>query len=97
MLLKTMDPGLKIAGVTDLRKPHPNPLPGRVRVRTGVVSRRGLPPPSCLSAFIRHLCFCFFFGFKYCGPLIEAFRGDEKKVIEPFRNDGQGDGGGVQG
>ncbi len=26
--------------------------------------------------------------FKYCGPLIEAFRGDEQGMIEPFRNDG---------
>jgi len=30
------------------------------------------------------------------GPLIEAFRGDGRRVIEPLRNDGQGDGGGVQ-
>ena len=63
---------------------------------------KGVPPPystflSCLKSLIRHPSFCFFFGLKYCGPLIEAFRGDEKKVIEPFRNDGQGDGGGVQG
>ena len=25
--------------------------------------------------------------FKYCGPLIEPFRGDEKGAIEAFRND----------
>ena len=58
MLLNTVDPGLKIAGVTKRWESR-----------------------------------CF----QYCRPLIEPFRGDEKKVIEPFRNDGQGDGGGVQG
>ncbi len=25
--------------------------------------------------------------FKYCGPLIETFRGDEKGAIEAFRSD----------
>jgi len=25
--------------------------------------------------------------FKYCGPLIEPFRGDEQKVLETFRID----------
>ena len=59
--------------------------------------RGDIPFSSCLKSLIRHPSFCFFFGLKDCGPLIEAFRGDEKKVIEPFRNDGQGDGGGVQG
>jgi len=35
--------------------------------------------------------FAFFFGLKYCGPLIEPFRGDDKRMIEAFRNDGYGD------
>ncbi len=29
--------------------------------------------------------------FRYCGPLIEPFRGDDKRMIEAFRNDGYGD------
>ena len=63
---------------------------------------KGAPPPystflSCLKSLIRHPSFCFFFGLKDCRPLIEPFRGDEKKGIEPLRSDGQGDGGGVQG
>jgi len=29
--------------------------------------------------------------FKYCGPLIGAFRGDDTGTIEAFRNDGHGD------
>jgi len=51
------------------------------------------PPPSFPKSFIGNP-----HAFKYCGPLIETFRGDglgvieafrgnDKRMIEPFRND----------
>ncbi len=64
---------------------------------------KGAPPPySTFLSFPKSLIgnpkvfLPFFFGLKDCGPLIETFRGDGRRVIEPLRNDGQGDGGGVQ-
>jgi len=51
-------------------------------------------PPAVIA---RIHVFVFSLVFQYCGPLIETFRGDGRRVIEPLRNDGQGDGGGVQG
>ena len=46
--------------------------------------------PSFPEFFIGNPCFCIFFGLKYCGPLIEPFRGDEQGAINTFRGDGHG-------
>jgi len=65
------------------RHPHPDPLPGRVRGRKKESMERGFSS-SFPKSSIGNLKV-----FKYCGPLINAFRGDNReKARSPQSNKG---------
>jgi len=68
IFFNTMDPGLKIAGVT----------------KKGDRTIQGFPPSSFPKSLIGNPSFCFFFGFKYCGPRLKNCRGDGLEETSPL-------------